>query len=83
MNVTNNHDNQITANHIAACVSIFFHVLTFQSSQAAVSIWNHPRMHSINAIKESIHSTRFTAVLTVSINLLSHDVLLPLFVQTT
>jgi hypothetical protein len=71
INVTTNHDIQITINQIAAFFNIFVQVFTFQSSPAAVSIWNHHRKQRISAINQSIHSTRLIAFFIVVISLSS------------
>ncbi|MBO4516300.1 hypothetical protein J5751_02470 [bacterium] len=68
INVTNNHDNQITARAIAACFKIVNHFLYLPSSPDAVSIWNHPRKQITNAIKESIQRTRLMNVFIVGTN---------------
>ena len=59
MKLTINHDKPITASQIAACFNTFVHDFTFQSSHAAVSIWNHPRRQSTRATNDNIHSIRF------------------------
>jgi hypothetical protein len=73
MKLTNNRDSHIIASQIAACFNTFVQVLTFDSSPAAVSIWNHHHKHSNNAINERIQRTRFTVTFITSI------ILSPLF----
>ena len=68
MIVTTNHDNQITTNHIAACLSTDNHFFCFHSSHAAVTIWNHHHRHNTNAINDNIPSTRLIAFLITFIN---------------
>ena len=64
-NLTIIHESHITTSQMAAFLSTLIHDLTFESSQAAVSIWKPHRKQKTRAITPSNHSIRFIVVLII------------------